>query len=184
MATIPTQEQASKIGIKVVLKSPTENVAAEIIDFMKLVMSESEYLLTDADEFTVTLDQQVDRIRSFRDHPDKLMITPTIDGKIVGLIDFSSGARRKISHQGAIGMTVHPSYQNQGIGQMMLCSLIDWAKSNPRIETVRLRVHRKNLQAIALYEKSGFVEEGAEVNGVRYRNGEYDDVVLMRKDVR
>jgi RimJ/RimL family protein N-acetyltransferase len=184
MATIHDQQKISKTGIVVVVKSPDIDAANEIIEFVKSVMAQSEYLLTDADEFTVTIDQQIERIKSFREHPDKLMIAPTVDGKVVGLIDFSVGNRRKISHQGAFGMTVLPSLQNQGIGRMMLESVLEWASTNPRIETVRLRVHAKNLSALALYEKLGFVKEGAEVRGVRYRSGEYDDVILMRREVK
>ncbi len=183
MATIPELEQTTKNNIRVVLSCPSENMAAKIIDYVKLVLAQSEFLLTDADEFTFTLEQQIARIKSFREHPDKLMITPTINGKVVGLIHFSCGARRKIAHQGSFGMTVHPSHQNIGIGRMMLNSVLDWAGLNPRIETVRLRVHAKNMQAISLYEGLGFIREGAEINGVRYRNGDYDDVILMRKDV-
>jgi RimJ/RimL family protein N-acetyltransferase len=184
MATISDRTENSKNGARVVLQSPRSSQAAEIIDYVKLVMSQSEYLLTDADEFTVTIEQQIERIHAFQQHADKLIILATIDGQIVGLTDFSCGTRRKITHQGAFGMTVHPSYQNQGIGRMMLGSLLEWAKSNPRIETVRLRVHAKNLSAISLYKGLGFIEEGVEKRGVRYRNGEYDDVFLMRTETK
>lgn len=66
----------------------------------------------------------------------------------------------------------------------MLQELIAWATSNPRIETLRLRVHAKNARALALYRSMGFVEEGCELNGIKLQDGTYDDVITMAQSVK
>ncbi len=50
---------------------------------------------------------------------------------------------------------VHPEYQRQGLGQLLLCSLLDRARE---IEMARatLEVRDSNLGALHIYEKYGF----------------------------
>lgn len=81
-------------------------------------------------------------------------------------------------------MSVHPDFRGDGIGFLMLEALIAWAQENPRIEILRLRVHSKNQNAIRLYEKFGFKEDGREVQGVKLAEGMYDDVICMARSVR
>jgi len=104
------------------------------------------------------------------------------NGAQVTLQSAKSGEGAEIL-QGSFGMSVHPKFQGLGIGKMMLEILLEWAQKNPRIETVRLRVHAKNDIAMALYRQCGFSEEGREIKAVKLRDGSYDDVILMARNV-
>ena len=112
------------------------------------------------------------------------MMAPEVDGRLVGLLNFSPEARRRNSHQGEFGVSALPEFHGLGLGRIMVEALLKWAATSPNIETVRLRVHEKNVGAYALYKKLGFIEEGREVRGVRFAQGEYDNVISMAFNVQ
>ena len=112
------------------------------------------------------------------------MKAPEVVGRLVGLLNFSPGARRRNSHQGEFGVSALPEFHGRGLGRIMVEALLKWAATTPNIETVRLRVHEKNQGAHALYLKLGFIEEGREVRGVRFAEGQYDSVISMAFNVK
>lgn len=179
MANLTPIIKKLKNGTEVTLCSPQPGDGAELLAVMRTVMAESKYLLTEADEFNYTVEQEEEMIKAFLDHRDKFLITPKINNKFVGMLDFNIGSRRRIKHQGELGMSVATAYQGQGIGQLMLETLITWAKTQPQIETLRLSVASKNLPAYSLYKKIGFVEEGRQLKRFKFKDGTYDDLVLM-----
>lgn len=184
MAKLESKSYVSKNGTQVILTSPQVGQGEELLTVVKEIFTHSEYVLPYVDEFKVTVQQENEMIQTFLEHPDKLIITPMVDGKIVGMLDFSAGSRRKISHQGEFGMSLLPQFQGQGIGDMMLKALIAWASAHPRLEFLRLRVHAQNSLGIALYKKNGFVQEGLERRGVKLSDGRYDDVLSMARAVK
>ena len=143
-------------------------------------------MLITPEEFNLTAQQEDELIQRHLDHPDKVIIVPRVDNKIVGMMDFSAGARKQNSHQGEFGTSVHDHYQMQGIGRMMLECLIDWASAHPTLEIIRLKVHSRNTKAINLYNSVGFTTEGREKKGVKLgpNEYEYDDVLLMALAVK
>lgn len=183
MATLAPIEWQTSDGLKVVFRSPRVGEGAEVLAVVREIMSRSEHLLTTVDELSYTEDEENSLIAAYAAHPDKLMIVPLIGNRIVGLLNFYPGSKKRIAHHGAFGMSLLPEFQGKGLGKRKLQALLDWAQANSRIECVRLRVHARNLPALRLYEKMGFAEEGRELKGIKFSNGEYDDVICMFKDV-
>ena len=183
MAWLQSRKFATKDGTVITIASPGIGDAAELTGVVRLIMAKSEHLHTQADEFTISLEQQEKRIQRLLDHPDYLIIVVKAAGKIVGTLDFMCGNRRKSAHHGSFGMSLHPEFQGLGIGRAMLESLLEWATANPRLEAVRLQVHAKNEKALALYRSVGFQEEGREHDAVKTGDRVYDHVVLMSKTV-
>lgn len=179
MAKVTEVVLTAKNGTIVQITSPSEGDGAALLETMKEILKVSRHTLVTTEEFTYTAEQEEEMIRKHQENPNKIIITPKVSGRIVGMLDFSNGHRNRIAHYGEFGMSVHPDFQGIGIGKMMLEALLNWAKSNSQIETVRLRVHSKNQLAITLYEKCGFVAEGKEVRGVKFSDGTYDDVIHM-----
>ena len=184
MSKILETKKVAKNGIEVTLLSPPVAAGGEILEVVKGIMRKSEHLLTEQDELTFTAQDEEEMIRAYTEHPDKVIIVPKVAGKIIGMMDFRCGLRRRISHQGEFGMSIEPAFQGLGIGRMMLDELVKWATGNPRIETLRLSVHAKNVRAIALYRSAGFSEEGRQLNGVRLGKASYDDVIAMARSVK
>jgi RimJ/RimL family protein N-acetyltransferase len=183
MARISEIKKKAKNGLEVTLVSPGPGAGAEILDVVKLIMARSKHLVTEPDELRFTVEQEDELLGAYLASSDQVIIAPMVGGKIVGMMDFRPGSRRRNSHQGEFGMSVHPDYQGIGIGRMMLEALIAWAEGCLTIETLRLKVHSRNLPAMGLYRALGFIEEGREVRGVKFSDGTYDDVVLMARVV-
>jgi [ribosomal protein S18]-alanine N-acetyltransferase len=72
---------------------------------------------------------------------------------------------------------VHPQYQRQGLGQLLLGALLDRARS---IEMARatLEVRATNLGAITLYEKNGFQTVGRRKK--YYQDTGEDGIIMWR----
>ncbi len=139
----------------------------------------SEYLLTVPEEFNVTVEQEENWIQSFKDNPDSLLLIAEINRKIIGVLNFNNYHKKRFSHVGEMGMSVHHKYRGKGIGAAMLKTLIDWAEKNERIEKIVLKVFTLNLPAISLYKKFGFMQEGLEKKAAKIGNGEYWDNLIM-----
>ena len=167
------------------LRSLVPADAAEVLAVARTVFEKcGEYTLTELHEFTYTVEQEAEIIQKHLEHSDKIMMAPEVDGRLVGLLNFSPGARRRNSHQGEFGVSALPEFHGRGLGRIMVEALLKWAATTPNIETVRLRVHEKNQGAHALYLKLGFIEEGREVRGVRFAEGQYDSVISMAFNVK
>jgi RimJ/RimL family protein N-acetyltransferase len=179
MARLKPQQIKLKNGTDVLLRSPNPEDAAYVLTSVKTIMQTSEHLLTEPDEFNYTVEQEAELIGSYLAHGDKLWIVAVVDKQVVGCLTFSVGSKRRISHQGDLGISLMPEFRGMGLGKLMMESLITWAEENPRVEQLRLRVHAKNIHAVRLYQRLGFKEEGREVRGAKMSDGSYDDVISM-----
>jgi ribosomal protein S18 acetylase RimI-like enzyme len=84
-----------------------------------------------------------------------------------------------IEHVGILGILVHPSYRNIGVGHSLVEAACIEAKKRGKRKIVLSTFHT-NPRAIALYEKLGF-----DIVGVRkcqfFLNDKYVDEVMMEK---
>ncbi len=86
----------------------------------------------------------------------------TVDGKIVGVCggeEREDGAHLK-------SIYVLPDFQGKGIGSMLLTDFLAWAQ---RFDTVTVHVAVYNKQAIAFYERNGFVDNGKRFSEERFK---------------
>ena len=173
------KQLAMKNGEMFTIRTALPDDAEKILSFTKAIIREADYLVTTEDEFHFTAKEQEQFLKDMLTNDGKLAIVAEFKGEIIGFLDFHNGNKKRISHQGAFGMSVAKAYRNQGVGRGMLESLIQWAKDNPLIEKVCLEVFAKNIQAISLYKKFGFIEEGRKRKAVKFDNNEYDDLILM-----
>jgi putative acetyltransferase len=101
------------------------------------------------------------------------------DGKIVGHALLEPFKLAVTSHVVDLTIAVHEGNQGNGHGKRLLSHLIDWATSNQKIEKIELRVRSSNTNAIALYKKMGFVEEGRMVRRLKIGPDCYLDDISM-----
>jgi RimJ/RimL family protein N-acetyltransferase len=98
-------------------------------------------------------------------------------GKVVGWCDITRLEREGSRHCGRLGIGLLPGYRGRGAGRRLMESAISRALE-VGLERVELEVYASNATAIGLYEKLGFVREGAKRKG-RFLDGRYEDVILM-----
>jgi [ribosomal protein S18]-alanine N-acetyltransferase len=105
-----------------------------------------------------------------------ITVNKTLEPETTGLIGF--GCFWAILDEAHITLlSIHPQYQQQGLGQMLLCALLDKARS---IEMARatLEVRASNDGAIYLYEKYGFQTVGRRKK--YYQDTGEDGVIMWR----
>lgn len=164
---------------KFIIRSPTEDDALRIIEYSKIIFTSTDQVLTTLEEYTITEEQEKNWITGFNQNPNALLQVAELSGEIVGLLFFVPNAKRKNSHTGEFGVNVHPNFQGLGIGRALVETLLQWAKANRQIEKVTLCVFATNKNAIQLYNRLGFIEEGRQIKAIKQTNGDYVDVIQM-----
>lgn len=178
MGFIQTKQLVTKNGATYSIRTALPANANKILMYTKMTMRESKYLLTTEEEFQFSVEQEEKFLHEMLNGQGNLAIVAECNDQIIAFLNFQNGQKKRIQHQGVFGMSVAKAYQNQGIGKAMLESLLDWAKENPLIEKVSLEVFARNANAIALYKKVGFEEEGRKRKETKMNN-DYDDLILM-----
>jgi len=101
------------------------------------------------------------------------------DNEIIGHAFLEQMGLKAVAHIMRLTIAVHEGHQGQGVGKLMMTHLVDWAKSTPSVEKIELHVRATNSQAIALYKKLGFVEEGRLKHRVKISDTQYLDDLTM-----
>lgn len=179
MGEIQTKWFLTKKGQTFAVRTALPQDADKVVSFVKAVVAEAPYLLTTEAEFNVTIEQQKQLLQQMLQDNGKLAIVAEHDNEIIGFLDFHNGNRQRTKHQGSFGMSVKYEFRNQGVGKALLTVLIDWAKAHPWIEKVCLEVMADNTNALGLYRKFGFVEEGIKTKAVKLEDKRYCDLILM-----
>jgi RimJ/RimL family protein N-acetyltransferase len=114
-----------------------------------------------------------ERAALFADGTDGSVVA-VADGRIVGLLHV------EVSRHGfgEFGMLVDRDWRGRGVGSALVQAAIGWARGQG-LHKLCLEVFAHNTAAIALYRKSGFVEEGRRVKQYRRASGELWDSIIM-----
>lgn len=111
------------------------------------------------------------------------MIVAEIEGAIVGNCSFSSvGKKIRVRHRCSVGIALYQKVWGLGIGTALLELLIVKA-IECGYEQMELDVVSRNERAINLYEKMGFIKYGNRPNAIKYKDGTYNDDILMVKQL-
>jgi L-amino acid N-acyltransferase YncA len=95
-------------------------------------------------------------------------------GRIIGMLHV------EVSRYGfgEFAMLVERGWRGRGVGSALVRAAVDWARGRG-LHKVCLEVFAHNAAAIALYRKSGFIEEGRRVKQYRRADGELWDSIVM-----
>jgi len=99
------------------------------------------------------------------------------NARVVGWCDIRRETIPVYSHVGHLGMGLLEPYRGRGIGERLIRSAIEAART-AGIERIELSVYGRNARAMALYRKVGFALEGTRIRGKKL-DGDYDDVHMM-----
>lgn len=102
------------------------------------------------------------------------------DNEVKGWCDIIPKSIPEFSHVGVLGMGLLPEYRGKGFGQQLIEITLQHVNNNSKIEKVELNVFESNENAIKLYRKFGFFEEGKRLKS-RKNDGMYDNEILMGK---
>jgi ribosomal protein S18 acetylase RimI-like enzyme len=102
-----------------------------------------------------------------------------INHEIVGWCDVDISNREAFSHVGTLGMGIKLAHRGKGIGLALIDTAIDASKRR-KLEKIELGVIQSNANAIRLYKKVGFENEGILKRKFKI-DGKYEDMFLMGK---
>ena len=101
------------------------------------------------------------------------------NGRLLGAIHISQNMRPRLMHSGHLGMMVHPDAWGQGIGKLLLRTLIDSAEATG-FWTLQAGIFPENVASVTLHEKLGFRVVGRrEKLGQQY--GRWRDVLFLER---
>ncbi len=152
--------------------------AKDMIDFYNIVGGETDFLSFGKNEFTANVNSFQDYIEATMKENNSIILISTIDDKIIAISSINSKQKSKSMHVGVVGIVISLKYCGQGLGEVIMNYLIDFAKRNGITKKLSLNTNEENTRAIKLYEKLGFKREGLLIKE-NFVNGVYRNIVLM-----
>ena len=152
--------------------------ALEIINYIKQVGSESDYLGVDELGIEKTVEEEEKYLKAIKETLNNKCFSGRVDGVLVSFCGIHGSNRRKLKHNVSIGMSVLKEYWNLGIGSLMLNHMINYCKITKEIENITLEVRADNQAAIKLYTEAGFKKIGKYSRMFKVDN-DYFDVLIM-----
>ena len=157
--------------------------AEQIIVYVHRLDAEPESLLPRAPgEFRVTIEQERAILVDYTTAENSVYLVAEIDGEIVGTLSCQGGTRQSTRHNASFGMAVDRERRNQGVGTTLLAHLVEWAEETGILRRLELEVFAHNENAIRLYRKFGFVEEGRRKRAY-FQHGRWIDGLLMARQL-
>jgi RimJ/RimL family protein N-acetyltransferase len=101
-----------------------------------------------------------------------------INNQFAGNGRVSVGSLRH-SHVGSMGLSLLPQYRDEGIGSILIKSLIDEAKKL-NLRLLELSCFENNPRALHVYEKVGFKRSGVIPGALSYKGTYIGEVMLYK----
>ena len=165
----------------IVLRSAKENEAEAqmLVDYLKTVCGETNFLLVNSDEVKYTAEGEMGFIKDMNESDGKMLVLAFVDGEYAGNCSFNRiGTSRRSAHRADIGIALFQKYTGFGLGRLMLEQLLKKIKE-AGYEQAELTVVSGNERAYHLYESLGFKECGRMPKANKYDDGSYSDNIHM-----
>ena len=173
-----------KDGRRCLIRNATAYDAEDILSNLKKVREETNFLLTYPDEKGFSFEEEKSFLSKKEESAAEVQLCALVGDVIVGLASVSTiGAWEKINHRAELGLSIEKDFWRLGIGSELTASCIDCA-TKAGFRQLELEVVGDNRNAIALYKKMGFVEYGRNPRGFVLRNEVYQELIMMRLELR
>jgi len=170
-----------KNGRELIVRTPVEKDAQNLIDQMKLVDNETRFLARESGEFGFTLEQEIEFIKNTNKNDNIQFLVAEVDGDIIGNCSVGTVmSYKRFLHRAAMGIAIRKDYWGMGIGKALMQGCIDWCLEKG-VEQLELDVVTQNKRAISMYESLGFKNYGTKKHAMKYGDGTYADEYFMIK---
>lgn len=170
-----------KDGRTCILRPVERKDAEAMIEYLRIVSSETPFLLRNEDEVTYTVEAEEHLLENKRNDPREIMMVAEVEGIIAGNCGIvSNGNLRRVYHRCGFAIALKEAYWNLGIGSAMMDYAFSLAKEMG-YEQAELEVVEGNNRAKSLYERFGFKESGKNFHALKYDDGSYRDEYKMVK---
>lgn len=173
-----------KDGRECTLRNGTLEDGAAVFENFNLTHGQTDYLLSYPDENSFTAEQEAEFLNKKTESENEIEILAVVDGKVVGTAGIEQvGAKYKVSHRAEFGISIDSKYWGLGIGRALTDACIRCARS-AGYSQLELDVVAENKNAVSLYKSVGFAEYGRNPRGFRSRTSGWQELILMRMELK
>jgi RimJ/RimL family protein N-acetyltransferase len=169
-----------KSDLKLVLRSPEDRDAKDILSYLKTVTGETRFLLRYPFECFEDQEAEAAFILSINKEAHQAMILATVNDEIVGICNVGLKTKLKIKHRATLGISVKKQYWGLGIGSILMDQMIVLAQRFGA-ERLELEVIEGNDRAIKLYLSKGFQFASELKEAIKETDGTYYSEFVMTK---
>lgn len=180
MSSISQKEFKLKNGKTVLIRTALAKDSAQLVKLMKSVIKEGPFTLYESDEYKSTAKSEARRILRFKKAEGKIYIVAEFKKEIAGFISFDNWDTRRTSHTGLFSVFLKKKWRGAGIGKLLIQSLISWGENNSLNKKLSLAVFSTNKNAITLYKKLGFKQEGRCPSDMIIKGRNVDSILMYK----
>lgn len=166
------------MGTEFVITEAAPKDAGELLEYLKIVGSETDNLSFGAQGLPISVEQEREFLKTIQDSPVSAMFLAKKNGRIIGNANFKGFTKERMKHRGTFGISVIKEEWGRGVGSRLLEKIIAFAGNEAHAEIISLEVQSNNERAIRLYRKYGFEKIGT-FRGFTKVDGKYLDFDLM-----
>jgi RimJ/RimL family protein N-acetyltransferase len=159
---------------RLTIRRATRKDVGRVAKLIQELADERKYIATER----VSREQKARWAKSV-DDSQSLWAVAEVDGEVVGTLTLAPyyGRLEKTKHNKSLGMGVSRAYRNEGVGSALMNYATRWARRK-RVAKITLSTFSTNKNAIRLYKKFGFQQEGRSKRQFLI-DGEYVDEIMM-----
>lgn len=153
--------------------------AVALVSFLNRVSVETDFTSLDGDGILLTSEEMAIFLNKQASWDNQITLLAFLNDKIAGIVNITADQRKRVRHIGDLFIVIGKKYWNNGLGSLLLEEVVEWAQASGILRRLQLTVQTRNLAAVHLYQKHGFVIEGRQERGAYIEEGEFIDVYLM-----
>lgn len=161
---------------EVAIRLPNAADAQALLALLERLQQESDtFSLADADD-PISAAQEADQLEQIKDSPKHLLLVASLGQQLLGVLSISPTPQGNV---GELGIAVEKKYWHLGIGTALVDEALYWADTASQLQAVGLIVQTRNVPAMKLYQKMGFVRTSTPPETVIDDDGEHVKAVEM-----
>lgn len=174
-----------KDGRSALIRSPREEDAQAMLDYLYQTAQETEFIIRYPEECgRYTLEGEKKLVADRNASSNFAMIACFVEGRFAGLCEVSWSSSIKTRHRASVAIALLKEYWGQDIGTRLFEELIRIAEENGNILQMELEFVEGNSRARALYEKMGFRITGVRPNAIRLKDGTLLNEYEMIREIK
>lgn len=160
----------------VTIRLPGAADAVALLALLERLQQESDtFSLADADD-PISAAQEAEQLEQIKQSSKHLLLVACLGRQLLGVLSISPTPQGSV---GELGIAVEKTYWHLGIGTALVDEALYWADTASSLQAVGLIVQTRNIAAVKLYEKMGFVRTQTPPEMVTDDDGEQVKAVEM-----
>jgi len=169
-----------KDGQTALLRAPSLQDAQPMLDYLKAIAGETEFLLRYPEECQEDAASEVAFLDGVIRSDTQIMIVCEVNGVLAGNCILSRSPHLKTRHRASVAISLLRRFWGLGIGTAMIAELTALARAMG-LAQLELDYIEGNARARGLYEKMGFCPVAQVPDAYRLRDGSSRKSILMLK---